>query len=114
MATTLIPLNGLNDNTPQPQSAGSEALQTQIFDQETIGSFIKESVQGIRRVEKETLDLFEKIRDDVLLNSGTDKMRIEDVILVAPIAKDYLQLLSQQADNRTKILKKQRNLTFTR
>lgn len=49
--------------------------------------------------------MYSKIKDDLVVREGDSKVSMEDIILIAPVAKDYLTLLSNQSDNRVKILK---------
>lgn len=85
------------------QNLQLDNLKAPILGEETIESFIKESIDGIRRIEQETIELFMKMKSQLLLKNDT--LALEDILMVGPIAKDYLQLLGNQQDNRTKILK---------
>lgn len=49
--------------------------------------------------------MYSKIKDDLVIREGDTKVSMEDIILIAPVARDYLTLLSNQSDNRVKILK---------
>ena len=80
-------------------------LELNIFGDKKVSDLIKDSLETTDEIEKEARELFNEVKTTFLKPKDGKKLGLEDAVMLGPVAQDYLKLMSDQVDNRTKLLK---------
>lgn len=80
-------------------------LELNIFDDKSTSDLIRESLETTQEIEQEARELYNEVKTTFLKPSQGRKLSLEDAVMLGPVAQDYLKLMSDQVDNRTKLIK---------